>query len=156
MSTPPVPPIGVPPEVWGPITWTTLHIVTLAYAVAPSAEEQAAARAFVTSLQHLLPCPKCRTHLTALLVELPPDVSSRDAFFAWAVRLHNAVNARLGKQQMTEGEVVAHLAALGGATSLPFGGGGRRLPMLAFAAVAVAAAAGGYLLARATLRGGRP
>jgi hypothetical protein len=31
----------------------------------------------------------------------PPDFSSPEAFFAWGVNLHNAVNAKLGKQQIT-------------------------------------------------------
>ena len=31
----------------------------------------------------------------------PPDFTSLEAFFAWGVRLHNAVNEKLGKQQIT-------------------------------------------------------
>jgi hypothetical protein len=31
----------------------------------------------------------------------PPDFSSPEAFFAWGVRLHNAVNAKLGKPEIT-------------------------------------------------------
>ncbi len=31
----------------------------------------------------------------------PPNYSSPEAFFAWGVNLHNAVNAKLGKQQIT-------------------------------------------------------
>jgi hypothetical protein len=30
-----------------------------------------------------------------------PDFSSPEAFFAWGVRLHNAVNAKLGKPEIT-------------------------------------------------------
>ena len=31
----------------------------------------------------------------------PPDFSSPEAFFAWGVALHNAVNAKLGKPEIT-------------------------------------------------------
>jgi hypothetical protein len=31
----------------------------------------------------------------------PPDFTSPEAFFAWGVALHNAVNAKLGKPQIT-------------------------------------------------------
>jgi len=31
----------------------------------------------------------------------PPDFSSPQSFFAWGVRLHNAVNEKLGKLQIT-------------------------------------------------------
>jgi hypothetical protein len=31
----------------------------------------------------------------------PPDFTSPEAFFAWGVRLHNAVNAKLGKPEIT-------------------------------------------------------
>jgi hypothetical protein len=32
---------------------------------------------------------------------MPPDYTSPEAFFAWGVRLHNAVNAKLGKPEIT-------------------------------------------------------
>jgi hypothetical protein len=31
----------------------------------------------------------------------PPDFTSPEAFFAWGVRLHNAVNAKLSKPEIT-------------------------------------------------------
>ena len=43
----------------------------------------------------------CRDGFQQILKDLPPDFSSPEAFFAWGVRLHNAVNAKLGKPQIT-------------------------------------------------------
>lgn len=147
-----VPPVAVPPEVWGPVTWTALHIMTLAYAPAPSPEEQAAGRAFVHSLRTLLPCPVCRTHLAAALEALPPDVSSRDAFVLWGVRLHNAVNERLGKPQRSVQDLVAHVAALAVAPPrcMPLGGtaaAGAGAGTWPTAAAAAAVAGGSLVLA---------
>jgi hypothetical protein len=44
---------------------------------------------------------ECRSGYQQILKELPPDFSSPEAFFAWGVALHNAVNAKLGKPQIT-------------------------------------------------------
>lgn len=43
----------------------------------------------------------CKDGYQKILEDLPPDFSSSDAFFAWGVRLHNAVNAKLGKPEIT-------------------------------------------------------
>lgn len=43
----------------------------------------------------------CRRHWRELVAAKPPDFSSREAFFAWTVEAHNAVNERLGKPLVT-------------------------------------------------------
>lgn len=43
---------------------------------------------------------ECKTGYQHIIKELPPDFSSPDAFFAWGVALHNAVNAKLGKPEV--------------------------------------------------------
>jgi len=92
------PPIGMGPETWGPIFWTTMHIVTLGYSATPTSEEKAGAAAFFNSLQTMIPCPICREHYVGFLRESPVEsaVESRDALVAWAFVLHNKVNRRLG------------------------------------------------------------
>lgn len=42
----------------------------------------------------------CQEHFRELLADFPPDFSSREAFFIWAVDAHNRVNERLGKNVM--------------------------------------------------------
>jgi hypothetical protein len=37
----------------------------------------------------------------------PPDFTSPEAFFAWGVNLHNAVNAKLGKPEITIEEALS-------------------------------------------------
>jgi hypothetical protein len=51
-----------------------------------------------------LPCGECRAHWSKLLAELPPELASREKYFAWTVAAHNAVNRRLGKPEMPEAE----------------------------------------------------
>jgi hypothetical protein len=45
-------------------------------------------------------CP-CKRFYADWKAENAPDFSSPEAFFAWGVRLHNAVNDKLGKPQIT-------------------------------------------------------
>jgi hypothetical protein len=52
--------------------------------------------------QYLIPARcDCKDGYQKILEQMPPDFSSPEAFFAWGVRLHNAVNAKLGKAQIT-------------------------------------------------------
>jgi hypothetical protein len=52
--------------------------------------------------QYLIPARcDCKDGFQRILKDLPPDHSSPEAFFAWGVALHNAVNAKLGKPQIT-------------------------------------------------------
>ena len=117
------PPIGMGPETWGPIFWTTMHIVTLGYPASPSAEEKAGAAAFFNSLRTMIPCPICREHYGAFLAESPVEAAthSRDALVFWAFALHNKVNDRLGKRQISWEEFITHMRALSasGHTRLP-------------------------------------
>lgn len=43
----------------------------------------------------------CKEGYKAILKDYPPDFSSPEAFFAWGVALHNAVNRKIGKPEMT-------------------------------------------------------
>ena len=43
----------------------------------------------------------CRRFYAEWKAANPPDFSSPEAFFAWGVALHNAVNAKLGKPEIT-------------------------------------------------------
>jgi hypothetical protein len=45
-------------------------------------------------------CP-CKRFYAEWKAANPPDFSSPEAFFAWGVALHNAVNAKLGKPEIT-------------------------------------------------------
>jgi hypothetical protein len=44
---------------------------------------------------------QCKAFYRAWKAENAPDFSSPEAFFAWGVALHNAVNAKLGKHEIT-------------------------------------------------------
>jgi len=60
-------------------------------------------RAFVNTLQHVIPCAVCKEHLKETLAKFPVDthLATRMDFFRWTVDLHNLVNKQLGKTEMT-------------------------------------------------------
>ncbi len=106
--------IALPPDVWGPIFWYTIHIVALGYPPNPSAEQKMAAKQFYESLQQLIPCPVCREHYKVHLQELPLDsaLNSRTDLIHWTWQIHNLVNESLGKRQITLDEFLDDISRL--------------------------------------------
>ena len=123
MSLQQFPQIGMGPETWGPIFWTTMHIVTLGYPETPTKEERDAAISFFNSFQKMLPCPICREHYSGFLKESPVEHAaiSRNMLIFWAFTLHNKVNNHLGKQIYSWDNFIAHMRALSlsGHTHIP-------------------------------------
>ena len=104
--------IEMPPNVWGPIFWNTIHIITLAYPINPDDATQQAAKNFFYSLQYLLPCPICKEHYKKHLEEFPPNVSSQQNIIRYAFELHNLVNKDLGKREISYQEFMNHIHSL--------------------------------------------
>jgi hypothetical protein len=105
----------LPPEIWGPIFWSTIHIVSLAYPDEPSYAEKRAAKEFFSALQHLLPCPKCRAHFREIIQGLPVDtwLDNRKALVEWTWMVHNQVNTRLEKPSITLEEFYSRYREMG-------------------------------------------
>jgi len=81
--------MGVPPEIWGPNLWGTLHLLCLAGTITPN---------FVQEFASVIPCPMCAGHFAEVLKENPfPESDDPLVLFQWSVHVHNTVNARLGK-----------------------------------------------------------
>ena len=49
----------------------------------------------------------CRAFYAKYKADNPPDFSTPEAFFAWGVALHNAVNRKLGKPELTIEEALS-------------------------------------------------
>lgn len=84
-------------ELWGPIYWDMFHAVTFLYPYLPSTTLQ---QFFMKDFTNIIPCPECKTHYHAMIQEDPcpigPHISKED-WFNWGFRIHNKVNAKLGK-----------------------------------------------------------
>jgi uncharacterized protein (DUF2236 family) len=95
---------AVPPDVWGPPFWRAIHYAALGSPERPTPEDRRAFAAWLSALPTVLPCQACADHFSELLRREPPTderMSSVDALFRYTVDLHNHVNARLGKPQLT-------------------------------------------------------
>lgn len=95
---------------WGPPMWQTIHFVALAYRGERSDEYVS----FFESLRGVIPCRTCAEHYAQHLEQDPVKDNLKDnhALFDWTVRLHNAVNTRLGKREWKYNEARDHYSQL--------------------------------------------
>lgn len=105
----------LPPQVWGPFFWHTIHITALGYPSDPTYTHKKAAKEFYESFQILIPCPICREHFAEHLTKHPitPHLDSRKDLFTWTVVLHNAVNKSLGKPEFSEQDAIQFYKRIG-------------------------------------------
>ena len=92
---------GFMTSVWGPALWHVLHTISFNYPVNPSAKQQHQYKAFIMSLENVLPCGRCRVNLKSNLAHLPltnNDMKSRDTFSRYIYNLHELVNKMLDKK----------------------------------------------------------
>lgn len=88
--------MGICPEKFGPYFWGALHLACL------YADDYNTLKQFVYSYVEVLPCPACRHHFAQVLNQLPFPIEGHNlGYFAWSVDVHNIVNNRLGKPQLT-------------------------------------------------------
>lgn len=105
----------LPPTVWGPFFWHTIHIVALGYPKNPNYTEKRAAKEFYEALAFLIPCSVCREHYKEHLKNNPIStfLDTRADLFKWTVMVHNQVNKMLKKPEWTEYEVIKYYERLG-------------------------------------------
>ena len=105
----------LPPQVWGPFFWHTMHIVAMGYPNEPTYTHKKAAKEFYESLQIVIPCPVCREHYAKHLKEMPltAHLDRRKDLFKWTVVIHNAVNKDLGKPQFSEHDSIQFYKRIG-------------------------------------------
>ena len=100
------------PSVWGPILWHTMHIISLGYPNEPDESTRQAAASFYRSLSFLIPCPICREHYTKQMQTSPPATESKQALVEWVFMIHNQVNKKLGKVEISFDAFQAHMESL--------------------------------------------
>jgi hypothetical protein len=107
--------LKMPPEVWGPLFWHTIHIVALGYPENPSYAHKKAAKEFFDSLAFLIPCDVCRKHYVQNTAIKPVTqyLDRRQDLLKWTIDLHNTVNASLQKPIFSEAEVIHYYRRIG-------------------------------------------
>lgn len=92
---------GMLTTVWGPSTWHLLHTMSFNYPIHPTCNDKRNYRAFILSLQNVLPCGKCRNNLRENFKKHPLKLchmESRATFSLYIYKLHEIINKMLGKQ----------------------------------------------------------
>ena len=93
---------GFSGKIWGPSAWFFLHITTLAYN--PSKKKHY--KQFFHSLQHVLPCKKCRNNYSSIIKNGP--LKLKDSVFrnkytlsTWFFKVHDKVQEDIYKSTMS-------------------------------------------------------
>ena len=92
---------GMLTSVWGPGMWHYLHTMSFNYPIKPTSADKKHYREFILSLQHTLPCGKCRENLHQNFKTLPitkKDMASRETFSKYVFELHEVINHMLNKK----------------------------------------------------------
>jgi hypothetical protein len=93
-------PSNIKKEDWGNSLWFIIHMTPL-YAPGSTIEVFNNLKAFLSCLRFILPCPKCRLHLSENLPKINIDncAMTKDSIFECTWRLHNIVNKDLNKYE---------------------------------------------------------
>lgn len=91
------------PDIWGPHFWNVLNSIALTYPENPDVQEQQHVINFITNLQHILPCEKCREHFKENLKKFPltEAATSGENLTKWVIDVHNSVNQSNGKRTLS-------------------------------------------------------
>jgi len=92
---------GMLTTVWGPSLWHFLHTMSFNYPIQPTPDQKKQYRAFVLSLEHILPCKYCRINLKSNFKAVPllhRDMKDRESFSRYMYRLHEHINQMLNKK----------------------------------------------------------
>jgi cbb3-type cytochrome oxidase subunit 3 len=98
------------PSLWGPSLWNSIHYIALGYPENnPSDNISSKYVQFFKSLSVVIPCDECKIHFNQMLINYPPNLKSKETLFKWSVDIHNLVNKRLNKKELTYEEAIVHL-----------------------------------------------
>lgn len=111
-------------DVWGPYHWRMMHLTLIRVPVTQQGvpvELQKYAKAFITCIGLLLPCPSCKTHAWQYFTENSIDdyLGSNFHLFQWSVQFHNAVNERINQEAGTQKKIYSLEEALRLYTDVP-------------------------------------
>ena len=95
--------MALDPKIWGPHYWFFLHTVTLCYPLRPNAVTKKKYYEFVNNIPLFIPNENLSSEFSKLLDEFPvsPYLDTRETFVKWMHFMHNKINEKLEKPQIT-------------------------------------------------------
>jgi len=94
------------PSVWGPHMWFFLHTIAMSYPLRPNSVTKKKYYEFIQNLPMFIPVEHMSGEFTKLLNEYPiqPYLDKRESFIRWIWFIHNKINQKLEKPQITLNE----------------------------------------------------
>ena len=91
------------PEIWGPYYWFTLHTIALSYPNKPNETIKKKYYNFIQNLPLFIPNEKIGNDFCNLLDKYPitPYLDSKKSFMEWMHFIHNRINEKLYKKQIS-------------------------------------------------------
>ena len=98
--------IYLDPKVWGPHYWFFLHTLAMTYPHHPNAVTKKKYYEFIQNLPLFLPVDEISTAFSKLIEKYPitPYLDNRDSFVRWMHFIHNKINEKLEKPQISLNE----------------------------------------------------
>jgi hypothetical protein len=94
---------GLDPNIWGPHYWFFLHTISLNYPLRPNAIIKKKYYEFIQNFHMFIPVEKMSSNFSKLIKEYPvtPYLDSRDTFIRWVHFIHNKINYKLEKDNVS-------------------------------------------------------
>ena len=91
------------PNVWGPHFWFFLHSISMSYPNRPNAVTKKKYYDFILNIPLFIPVEHISTVMSKLLDEYPvlPYLDNRESLVRWMWFIHNKINQKLEKPQIT-------------------------------------------------------
>jgi hypothetical protein len=98
-----MPTVYLDPKVWGPHYWFFLHTLAMTYPHHPNAVTKKKYYEFIQNLPLFLPVEQISGEISKLIDEYPitPYLDNRDSFVRWMHFIHNKINQKLEKPQIS-------------------------------------------------------
>lgn len=91
------------PVVWGPHFWFVLMTMAVSYPLKANEVTQKKYYDYITNLPLFIPHPQIGNSFSGLLDKYPvsPYLEGKDSFIKWVHFIHNKINIKLGKDEIT-------------------------------------------------------
>lgn len=101
-----MPTMYLDPKVWGPHYWFFLHTLAMTYPHHPNSVTKKKYYEFIQNLPLFLPVEEISGEFSKLIDKYPitPYLDNRDSFVRWMHFIHNKINEKLEKPQITLNE----------------------------------------------------
>ena len=97
------PTVYLDPKVWGPHYWFFLHTLAMTYPHHPNTVTKKKYYEFIQNLPLFLPVEEISGEFSKLIDKYPvtPYLDNRDSFVRWMHFIHNKINEKLEKPQIS-------------------------------------------------------